>query len=251
MRFKDKVAIVTGGGSGIGEGAVRRLHREGATVVIADIRPEAAQAVADDLGDPARAIVREVNVLDNEALAALVDESAARFGRLDLLVNNAGMSAPAVPIDELDVGVWNQVVGANLTGAFLCTRAAFGQMKRQEPQGGRIINNGSISATTPRPHSAPYTATKHAITGLTKASALDGRPFNIACGQIDIGNAGTAMTSRMAKGVLQADGSTAIEPTIDSDLIGEAVGNMADLPLSANVLTMTIMATQMPFVGRG
>ena len=161
------------------------------------------------------------------------------------------MSAPAVPIEDLDIAVWNQVVAANLTGAFLCTRAAFRQMKAQTPQGGRIINNGSISATTPRPHSAPYTATKHAITGLTKSSALDGRPFNIACGQIDIGNAGTDMTRKMSSGVLQADGSVAVEPTIDSALIGKAVADMAALPLEANVLTMTLMATQMPFVGRG
>ena len=186
-----------------------------------------------------------------EQVDALFAAVVARFGRLDLLVNNAGMSAPAVPIEELDIAIWNQVVAANLTGAFLCTRAAFRQMKVQIPQGGRIINNGSISASTPRPHSAPYTATKHAITGLTKSSALDGRPFNIACGQIDIGNAGTSMTSKMGSGVLQADGSTAIEPTIDSALIGKAVADMASLPLEANVLTMTLMATQMPFVGRG
>jgi NAD(P)-dependent dehydrogenase (short-subunit alcohol dehydrogenase family) len=161
------------------------------------------------------------------------------------------MSAPAVPIDELDVDTWHQVVAANLTGAYLCTRAAFRQMKAQTPQGGRIVNNGSISATTPRPHSAPYTATKHAITGLTKSSALDGRPFNIACGQIDIGNAGTDMTSKMSSGVLQADGSVAAEPTIDPALIGNAVAQMAVLPLDATVLTMTLMATRMPFVGRG
>jgi len=171
--------------------------------------------------------------------------------QLDLLVNNAGMSAPAIDIDEISFETWNAVVGVNLTGAFLCTQAAFRQMKAQTPQGGRIINNGSVSATTPRPRSAPYTATKHAITGLTKSSALDGRPYNIACGQIDIGNASTAMTRLMESGALQANGQTAVEPTIDVSIVAEAVVHMASLPLEANVLNMTVMATQMPFVGRG
>ena len=244
-----KIALVTGAGTGVGKAISKALLAGGFSVAMTGRRREVLEETAAELGGDTLVHPADISVpAEVDALFAAV---IARYGRLDLLVNNAGMNAPAIPIDELEIKDWENVLGANLTGAFLCTRAAFRQMKRQDPQGGRIINNGSVSATTPRPHSAPYTATKHAITGLTKSSALDGRPFNIACGQIDIGNAGTAMTSRMAKGVLQADGSTAVEPTIDSNLIGEAVANMAALPLSANVLTMTLMATQMPFVGRG
>ena len=243
------IALVTGAGTGIGKAIAGALLEAGYEIAMTGRRREVLEAAAAELGGDVLIHAADIGVADEvDALFAAI---VAKYGRLDLLVNNAGMSAPAVPIDELDVAVWHHVVGANLTGAFLCTRAAFRQMKAQEPQGGRIINNGSISSMTPRPHSAPYTATKHAITGLTKSSALDGRPFNIACGQIDIGNAGTDMTSRMSKGVLQADGSTAPEPTMDVRLVAEAVVNMASLPLSANVLSMTIMATKMPFVGRG
>ena len=243
------IALVTGAGTGIGKAIAGELLKAGYEIAMTGRRREVLEAAAAELGGDVLIHAADIGVADEvDALFAAI---VAKYGRLDLLVNNAGMSAPAVPIDELDVAVWHQIVGANLTGAFLCTRAAFRQMKAQDPQGGRIINNGSISSMTPRPHSAPYTATKHAITGLTKSSALDGRPFNIACGQIDIGNAGTDMTSRMSKGVLQADGSTAPEPTMDVALVADAVVNMASLPLSANVLSMTIMATKMPFVGRG
>ena len=243
------IALVTGAGTGIGKAITAALLGAGYAVAMTGRRREVLDEAATELGGDTLVYPADIGLAEDvDALFAAV---AAKYGRLDLLVNNAGMGAPAVPIDELDVAIWHQVVAANLTGAFLCTRAAFRQMKAQSPQGGRIINNGSISATTPRPHSAPYTATKHAISGLTKSTALDGRPFDIACGQIDIGNAATDMTSRMSKGVLQADGSTATEPTMDVALVGQAVVNMAALPLSANILSMTIMATKMPFVGRG
>jgi len=243
------IALVTGAGTGIGKAITAALLGAGYAVAMTGRRREVLDEAATELGGDTLVYPADIGLAEDvDALFAAV---AAKYGRLDLLVNNAGMGAPAVPIDELDVAIWHQVVAANLTGAFLCTRAAFRQMKAQSPQGGRIINNGSISATTPRPHSAPYTATKHAILGLTKSTALDGRPFDIACGQIDIGNAATDMTSRMSKGVLQADGSTATEPTMDVALVGQAVVNMAALPLSANILSMTIMATKMPFVGRG
>lgn len=243
------VALVTGAGTGIGKAVTGALLEAGYAVAMTGRRHEVLEAAAAEFsGD---CLVHPADIGNSDEVDALFNAVVTRYGRLDLLVNNAGMSAPAVPIDELDVSLWQQVVGVNLTGAFLCTRAAFRQMKRQDPQGGRIINNGSISSMTPRPHSAPYTATKHAITGLTKSSALDGRPFNIACGQIDIGNAATDMTSAMSRGVLQANGSTTPEPTMDVALVAQAVVNMASLPLSANVLSMTIMATTMPFVGRG
>lgn len=244
-----RIALVTGAGTGLGKAIASALLNAGFVVAMTGRRGDILQAAAKELGG--ETFVCQADISAPEQVDNLFDTVVARFGRLDLLVNNAGMSAPPVPIDELDVAIWNSVVSANLTGAFLCTRAAFRQMKAQSPQGGRIINNGSISATTPRPNSAPYAATKHAITGLTKSSALDGRPFNIACGQIDIGNASTDMTTKMSSGVLQADGSLGVEPTFDSAIVGKAVADMALLPLDANILNMTLMATKMPFVGRG
>jgi NAD(P)-dependent dehydrogenase (short-subunit alcohol dehydrogenase family) len=248
-----KTAIVTGAGTGVGKAMASSLLADGYNVVITGRRREVLEVAASEwnAGHAGKVLVVPADISVPADVERLFTETVAKFGRLDLLVNNAGMSAPAVPIEDVPFETWTAMVGANLTGAFLCTQAAFRQMKAQAPQGGRIINNGSISATTPRPRSAPYTSTKHAITGLTKASALDGRPFNIACGQIDIGNASTEMTRAMASGVLQADGSTAIEPTIDASIIANAVVHMASLPLEANVLTMTVMATTMPFVGRG
>jgi NAD(P)-dependent dehydrogenase (short-subunit alcohol dehydrogenase family) len=247
------VAVVTGGGTGVGKAIARALSAAGHQVVIsgrrADVLEKAAQEIAAATGGRVEAVAADVG--DPASVKALFDAVVEKFGRMDLLVNNAGISAPGVPMEELTFEQWNAVVGANLTGAFLCTQQALRIMKAQTPRGGRIINNGSISATTPRPNSAPYTATKHAITGLTKSTALDGRPFDIACGQIDIGNAGTEMTQRIATGVIQANGSIAAEPTIDPLHIANAVVYMASLPLDANVLTMTVMATKMPFVGRG
>ncbi|WP_054311783.1 SDR family oxidoreductase [Mesorhizobium sp. 1M-11] len=250
---KTKIALVTGGGTGVGKAIAEALLGAGFTVVITGRRKEVLDAAAGELTKATGGRVRTIqaDVGDPGSVAALFDAIRSEFGRLDLLVNNAGMGAPAVPMEEITFEQWSAVVGANLTGAFLCTQQAFRLMKAQSPRGGRIINNGSISAQTPRPNSAPYTATKHAITGLTKSTALDGRPFDIACGQIDIGNAATEMTSRMASGVMQANGEIASEPTIPASHIGDAVVYMASLPLEANVLTMTVMATTMPLVGRG
>ncbi|WP_374368392.1 SDR family oxidoreductase [Dongia sp.] len=247
-----KTAIVTGAGTGVGKAIAKALLTSGYKVAIVGRRKEMIEAAANEI-DPSGTNVFPVSadIGDFQAVAGLFEKVKAKWGRLDLLVNNAGVGAPAIPMEELSAEQWNAVVASNLTGAFFCTQQAIKIMKAQSPRGGRIINNGSISATTPRPHSAPYTATKHAISGLTKSTALDGRPFDIACGQIDIGNATTEMTAKMATGVLQADGSTAVEPTIDAKHIGDAVAYMASLPLNANVLTMTVMATQMPFVGRG
>jgi NAD(P)-dependent dehydrogenase (short-subunit alcohol dehydrogenase family) len=252
-RQQKGVALVTGGGTGVGKAIARGLVDAGWTVVITGRRQNVLdQAASDFLESSGREVMTVVaDVGDPASIGNLFAAIEARHGRLDLLVNNAGVSAPAVPMEELSFEAWSAVVAANLTGAFLCTQQAFRLMKAQTPRGGRIINNGSISATTPRPHSAPYTATKHAISGLTKSTALDGRPFDIACGQIDIGNASTEMTATIAKGVLQASGDVAAEPTIDAALVADAVVYMAGLPLSANVLTMTVMATKMPFVGRG
>ncbi|WP_377293276.1 SDR family oxidoreductase [Rhizobium sp. SG2393] len=248
-----KIALVTGGGTGIGKAIATALAREGYALVISGRRlavlEEAAAAIAAETGADVRAIAADVG--DPASVASLFAGIEAAFGRLDLLVNNAGMGARAVPMEELSFDEWSSVLAANLTGPFLCTREAMRMMKAQSPRGGRIINNGSISAQTPRPFSAPYTATKHAITGLTKSTALDGRPFDIACGQIDIGNAASDMTARMSGGVLQANGETRPEPTIDVTHVARAVVYMASLPLDANVLTMTVMATQMPLVGRG
>ncbi len=252
-RMTGKIALVTGGGTGVGRAIARGLAKAGYVVVITgrrlDVLETAARELRDETGTAVHAISADIG--NPDAVKALFDQISETFGRLDVLVNNAGMSAPGVPLEEISFEQWSNVVSANLTGAFLCTQGAFRLMKAQNPRGGRIINNGSISATTPRPNSSPYTATKHAITGLTKSTALDGRDFDIACGQIDIGNAATDMTKKIAAGVIQANGSMAAEPTIDSRHIADAVVYMAGLPLDANVLTMTVMATKMPFVGRG
>jgi NAD(P)-dependent dehydrogenase (short-subunit alcohol dehydrogenase family) len=245
-------ALVTGAGSGIGRAVALALAAKGYRLALAGRRAEALEETAKMAGgDPADRLVVPTDVGDEAAVEALFEAIGERFGRLDLLFNNAGTGARPVPIDELSVAQWNRVVAVNLTGAFLCARGAFRLMRAQDPRGGRIINNGSISAHTPRPFSAPYTATKHAITGLTKSLALDGRAFDIACGQIDIGNAETPLTAGMATGAPQANGEMAIEPTMDVAHVAEAVLYMAGLPLDANVLTLTVMATKMPFVGRG
>jgi NAD(P)-dependent dehydrogenase (short-subunit alcohol dehydrogenase family) len=245
----NKVALVTGGGSGIGAATAMALSSAGYTVIVAGRRVGALDAVVAGIGKNALAVPTDVG--DPASVAALFATTKRTFGRLDVLFNNAGMGAPAVPLEDISFADWQAVIAANLTGAFLCTQQAFRLMKTQTPRGGRIINNGSISAHTPRPLSAPYTAAKHAIAGLTKSTALDGRPFDIACGEIDIGNAATDMTEKMTAGVLQADGKLATEPRIDVKHIAEAVVYMAGLPLDANVLFMTVMATRMPFVGRG
>jgi NAD(P)-dependent dehydrogenase (short-subunit alcohol dehydrogenase family) len=244
-----KVALVTGAGSGIGRAAAIALSRDGFGLALAGRRKEPLEETAGLLAG--ESLVAATDVGDPDSVAKLFAALAARFGRLDLLFNNAGMGAPPVPIEELAFAQWQAVVGANLTGAFLCTQHAVRMMKAQNPRGGRIINNGSISAHAPRPNSAPYTATKHAITGLTRSTALDGRAFDIACGQIDIGNAATAMTAKAGDGLPQADGRIVPEPRMDLEEAARAVAYMAALPLSANVLFMTVMATKMPFVGRG
>ena len=245
-----RIALVTGAGSGIGRASAVALAGAGFTVALAGRRLEPLQEAAAEAGHDAVALTADVR--DPESVAALFGEIERRFGRLDLLFNNAGVSARPVPLEDVEPDDWNAVIDTNLTGAFLCTRHAFGLMKRQAPRGGRIVNNGSISAYVPRPLSAPYTAAKHGITGLTRSTSLDGRPYDIACGQIDIGNAATELTEPMrTTGVLQADGTTAREPTIDVDHVARAVVYMATLPLDANVQFMTVMATNMPFVGRG
>ncbi len=246
-----KVAIVTGAGSGIGRAAALALLRKGWSVALAGRRADALEATASIANAGSRTLAVPTDVSDMASVSALFERTRAAFGRLDLLFNNAGMSAPGVPLEELRIEKWKQIVDVNLTGAFLCTQEAIKLMKSQSPRGGRIINNGSISATAPRPNSAPYTATKHAITGLTKSTALDGRKYDIACGQIDIGNAATEMTAKMIEGVPQADGTLAVEPRMDVECVANAVLYMASLPLEANVLFMTVMATKMPLVGRG
>ncbi len=246
-----RVALVTGAGSGVGRHSALALLADGYAVALVGRRRAALEATASKAAPGATAMVAPADVSDEQAVRAVFDRVRERFGRLDVLFNNAGGNAPPVPLEDLTLAQWRSVVDVNLTGMFLCTREAVRLMKSQQPQGGRIINNGSVSAQTPRPRSAPYTATKHAVTGLTKSVALDGRPFDIACGQIDIGNAETPMTARMAQGVLQPDLRLQPEPTMDVGHVARAVLYMANLPLDTNVLTMTVMATQMPFVGRG
>ena len=247
-----KVAMVTGAGTGIGKAVALALLKEGYSVVLAGRRTEPLHKAVADAGEAASrmlAVPTDVGIPDS--VRALFAKTKDRFGRLDLLFNNAGMGAPGMPMEDLTHAQWQAVVDVNLTGAFLCTQEAIRIMKSQDPRGGRIINNGSISAHVPRPNSAPYTATKHAITGLTKSTALDCRKYDIACGQIDIGNAATEMTERMAAGIMQANGSMAVEPRMDVAHVASTVVHMASLPLDANVQFVTVMATKMPFVGRG
>ena len=252
MDQNNKVAIVTGAGTGIGKAVAVTLLKNGYRVALAGRRPEPlAEAIAEAGVAAGQALAVPTDVTDPEQVIALFDRTKAAFGRLDVLFNNAGVSAPGVNLEDLTLEQWRNVVDINLTGPFLCTQQAFRLMKHQDPRGGRIINNGSISAHAPRPNSAPYTSTKHAITGLTKSTSLDGRKYDIACSQIDIGNAATAMIARAAKGVPQANGTIAVEPLMDVQHVADAVLHMANLPLDANVQFMTIMATKMPFIGRG
>jgi NAD(P)-dependent dehydrogenase (short-subunit alcohol dehydrogenase family) len=252
MHANTKIAIVTGAGTGIGRASALALLQAGYAVVLAGRRVERLQAAVAEAGPLAdQALVVPADVRDPASVQALFATTQERFGRLDLLFNNAGIGSRAAPLEDLDLDNWRATLDVNLTGTFLCLQAAFRLMKSQTPQGGRIINNGSISAHAPRPNLAAYTASKHAVTGLTKAAALEGRRHNIACGQIDIGNAATHLTSALTDGALQADGTSAVEPTMDVAAVAQAVVYMASLPLEANVLFMTVMATQMPYVGRG
>jgi NAD(P)-dependent dehydrogenase (short-subunit alcohol dehydrogenase family) len=252
MAGSQRVALVTGAGSGIGRAAALALQGDGYDVVLAGRREaELARTESMKRANGGRILCVAADVSDAQSVAALFDKTVQAFGRLDVLFNNAGLSAPAVPLEDLTVAQWRAVVDVNLTGSFLCAQAAIRIMKSQTPRGGRIINNGSISAQSPRPFSAPYTATKHAITGLTKSISLDGRAHDIACSQIDIGNAATEMTEPMAAGIRQADGSVKVEPRMDVSHVAEAVLYIANLPLDANVQFMTLMATKMPLVGRG
>jgi NAD(P)-dependent dehydrogenase (short-subunit alcohol dehydrogenase family) len=247
-----KIAVVTGAGTGVGRAVSLALMQASYSVVLAGRRKEPLEKTArDGEASGAKSLVVSTDIGDPSSVKALFAATKEAFGRLDLLFNNAGTGTPPVPIEELTFEQWKAVVDTNLTGAFLCTQEAVRMMKNQDPRGGRIVNNGSISAHTPRPNSAPYTATKHAITGLTKSTSLDGRAFDIACGQVDIGNAATPMTERMTVGVLQADGSMAPEPRMDPKHVADAVVYMASLPLDANVQFLTVMATKMPFIGRG
>jgi NAD(P)-dependent dehydrogenase (short-subunit alcohol dehydrogenase family) len=247
-----KVAVVTGAGSGIGRAVSLALLDAGFQVALAGRRPEALQETIGNAGvSGVRALAVPTDVRRPDAVRALFLQVKERFGRLDVLFNNAGMGSPRAPLEEVTYEQWRDVVDVNLTGPFLCTQEAFRLMRDQTPRGGRIINNGSLSAYSPRPDSAPYTAAKHAITGLTKSTALDGRKYDIACSQIDIGNAATELTERMNRGVPQANGTVAVEPRMDVRHVANAVLHVANLPLEANVLFMTIMATEMPFVGRG
>ena len=252
MEKDQKISIVTGAGTGVGKSASLALADEGWTIVLAGRRKDPIEAVANEIksrGGNALAIVTDTS--DTKSVKGLFEETKRAFGRLDLLFNNAGTNAPGVSLEDLSFEQWTNVVNVNLTGVFLCTQEAFRLMKAQTPMGGRIINNGSISAHVPRPGSAPYTATKHAVTGLTRSTSLDGRKYNIACGQIDIGNALTEMAARMTKGVPQADGSIQVEPVMDVTNVGKTVAHMASLPMEANVQFVTVMATNMPFIGRG
>ena len=248
---QEKVAIVTGGGSGIGNYSALALLEKGYSVTIAGRRETKLNDVLEEVGDDSKMIGVVTDVADPDSVGRIFAKTVERFGRVDLLFNNAGTGAPPIPLEDLSFEQWSSVVNTNLTGAFLCTQYAFREMKKQSPMGGRIINNGSISAHVPRPNSSPYTATKHAITGLTRSSSLDGRRYNIVCSQIDIGNALTEMTSKMKKGVAQADGSVKEEPTMNVQHVADAVVQIANLPLESNVQFMTIMASHMPFIGRG
>jgi NAD(P)-dependent dehydrogenase (short-subunit alcohol dehydrogenase family) len=252
MSSEEKIALVTGASSGVGKATALALMKAGYTVVLAGRRKDALEeTAAEGKNFGGKSLVVPADVTDHASVQALFAKTKETFGRLDVLFNNAGMGAPPVPMEELTYEQWKKVVDTNLTGPFICTQEAIKIMKAQTPRGGRIINNGSISAHTPRPRSAPYTSTKHAITGLTKSTALDGRDYDIACGQIDIGNAASAMTERMKAGVPQADGTMKPEPVMAAENVGNAVVYMASLPLDANVLFMTVMTTKMPFVGRG
>ena len=251
MSSESKVAIVTGAGSGVGRAAALALLAAGYRVVLAGRRTEPLQAVAQESGAAQNALAVSTDVSKPESVRALFDATVAAHGRVDVLFNNAGVNAPGVPLEDLTVEQWRNVVDINLTGMFLCIQQAFRVMKGQDPRGGRIINNGSISAHTPRPNSIAYTATKHGVMGLTKTASLDGRKYDIAVGQIDIGNAATDMAQRMATGVPQANGEIAVEPLMDVNIVGQSVLYMANLPLSANVMFHTVMATKMPFAGRG
>jgi len=252
MNGPGRIALVTGAGTGIGKRTALLLLEAGYCVVLAGRRIEPLEKTVQEAGvSNSRTLVMSTNVSDPQAVSALFAATQDTFGRLDVLFNNAGVGAPSVPLEDLRYEQWRSVLDTCVTGTFLCTQHAFRMMKQQNPHGGRIINNGSISAHTPRPNSAPYTAAKHAITGLTKSTALDGRPFDITCGQIDIGNAATEMTESMKNGVLQANGTVAVEPTMDADHVARAVLYMANLPLDVNVPFMTVMATGMPFLGRG
>jgi NAD(P)-dependent dehydrogenase (short-subunit alcohol dehydrogenase family) len=254
MAALQKIAVITGAGTGIGKSVALALMKEGYAVVLAGRRQDKLQETAAE-GKPtgSRSLVVPTDVSDQASIKALFAKTKETFGRLDVLFNNAGIGAPAVPLEDLPYETWKKVIDTNLTGIFLCTQEAIKIMKSQDPRGGRIINNGSISAHTPRPRSAAYTATKHAVTGLTKSTSLDCRGYNIACGQIDIGNAATPLTERMVEGqgVMQADGRMAVEARMNADDVGRAVAYMANLPLDTNVLFMTVMANLMPFVGRG
>ena len=251
MSSHSKVAIVTGAGSGIGKAVALAFLSDGYQVVLAGRRPAPLAEVIALGAAPERSLAVPTDVSDADSVKALFDATLHAFGRVDVLFNNAGVSAPGIALEDLTLAQWQHVVDINLTGAFLCIQQAFRVMKAQTPRGGRIINNGSISASTPRPNSMAYTATKHGVTGLTKAASLDGRKYDIAVGQIDIGNAGTEMAQRMASGIVQANGEVAIEPLMDVAIVGQSVLYMANLPLEANVLFHTVMATKMPFVGRG
>jgi NAD(P)-dependent dehydrogenase (short-subunit alcohol dehydrogenase family) len=251
MSSESKVAIVTGAGSGVGKAAALALLAAGYRVVLAGRRTEPLQAVAQESAAPQRALAVSTDVANPDSVRALFDAAVAAHGRVDVLFNNAGVNAPGVPLEDLTVEQWRNVVDINLTGMFLCIQQAFRVMKSQNPRGGRIINNGSISAHTPRPNSIAYTATKHGVMGLTKTASLDGRKYDIAVGQIDIGNAATDMAQRMATGIVQANGEIAVEPLMDVNIVGQSVLYMASLPLEANVMFHTVMATKMPFAGRG
>jgi len=252
MNGHGKIAMITGAGTGIGRACALAMLADGWSVVLAGRRPGPLEKTKADAGsDGVRALAVPTDVSDPASVQALFARTTEAFGRLDFLFNNAGANAPGVPMEELTVEQWRHVVDVNLTGTFLCTREAFRLMKSQTPRGGRIVNNGSISAHAPRPNSAPYTSTKHAITGLTRSTSLDGRKYDIACGQLDVGNALTEMAARMADGVPQANGEVAVEPLMDPENVARALVYMASLPLDANVQTMTVMATKMPFVGRG